>query len=60
MPKAFIAIMKYDYGVESRGYSYEYYNLYLPLRDLLGEENVYLFDFYSEFKSSGKTAMNRK
>lgn len=60
MTKAFIGIMKYDYGVRFRGYSYEYYNIYLPLCDLLGEENVYLFDFYSEFKSLGRQKMNNK
>ena len=60
MPKAFISIMEYDYGVRSRGHSYEYYNIYLPVCDLLGEENVYLFDYYSEFKSSGRQRMNKK
>ena len=60
MPKAIVALMKYDYGVESRGYSYEYYNIYLPLCDILGNSNVMLFDFYSEFKSSGKNSMNKK
>ncbi len=60
MAKAFIAVLKYDYGVESRGYSFEYYNIYLPICDLLGQENVYLFDFYSEYKSSGKQRMNKK
>ncbi len=52
--------MKYDYGVKERGYSFEYYNIYLPLCDVFGENNILLFDFYSEFKSSGKLAMNHK
>lgn len=60
MTKVFIALMKYDYGVESRGFSYEYYNIYLPLCNVLGNENVILFDFYSEFKSNGKSVMNKK
>ncbi len=60
MIKAFITVLKYDYGVKSRGYSYEYYNIYLPLCELLGKENVILFDFYSEYKSSGKQGMNKK
>ncbi len=60
MPKIFIALMKYDYGVESRGFSYEYYNVYLPLCDVVGKENVFLFDFYSEFKALGKAVMNKK
>ena len=60
MPKAFIAVLKYDYGVKERGYSYEYYNLYLPVCEILGEENVYLFDFTTEFKELGKAGMNKK
>ncbi len=60
MTKAFIAVLKYDYGVKERGYSYEYYNIYLPVCDLLGKENVFLFDFYSEYKSSGREGMNKK
>ena len=59
MPKIIISIMKYDYGVEERGYSYEYYNIYLPLLDEFGEGNVLLFDYYSEFKSLGKSVMNK-
>ncbi len=60
MSKALVAILKYDYGVESRGYSYEYNNIYLPICSLLGQSNVILFDFYSEFKSFGKNGMNKK
>ncbi|GAB4297630.1 MAG: hypothetical protein Kow0098_22020 [Ignavibacteriaceae bacterium] len=58
--KAVMVLMKYDYGVKSRGYSYEYYNLFLPVKELLGEENVIHFDFYDEFLQSGKAAMNKK
>ena len=60
MPKAFIAILKYDYGVKARGYSYEYYNIYLPFCDLLGKENVFLFDYTTEYKELGKAGMNKK
>lgn len=56
--KIIIAIMQYDYGVKSRGYSYEYYNLYLPLTDLYGKENIILFDFKSKYDELGKKGMN--
>jgi len=59
LPKIFISIMKYDYGVTERGYSYEYNNLYLPLCDVYGKENVFLFDFFSIYKKEGKAEMNK-
>jgi len=52
--------MKHDYGVAERGFSYEYNNLYLPLCDVFGKENIYLFDFFSFYKQNGKPEMNRK
>lgn len=58
--KVVLSIMQYDYGVEQRGYSFEYYNLYLPLCNVLGIDNVILFDFYSAFKQLGKAGMNTK
>ena len=58
--KAAAIMMKYDYGDEHRGYSFEYYNIYLPMCDVLEEENVLLFDFYSEFKKRGKKEMNKR
>ena len=58
--KIALAIMKYDYGVEERGFSYEYYNLYLPLCDIYGKENILLYDYFSEVKQSGKDMMNKK
>ncbi len=58
--KIALAIMKYDYGVEERGFSYEYYNLYLPLCDVYGKENILLYDYYSEVKQSGMDMMNKK
>jgi len=56
--KIFLALMKYDYGVKERGFSYEYFNVYLPLCDVYGKENVLLFDYYTEFNEHGKNAMN--
>ena len=58
--KIVVAIMKYDYGYEERGFSYEYYNVYLPLCDVFGKENVLLYDYYSEYKQAGKEMMNKK
>lgn len=58
--KIALAIMKYDYGVEERGFSYEYYNLYLPLCDVYGKENILLYDYFSEVLQSGKDMMNKK
>ncbi len=57
MKTAFV-LMKYDYGVEERGYSYEYYNVFMPGEDALGKENVKLFDFMSLYKMHGKSRMN--
>lgn len=56
--KIVVFLMKYDYGVKERGYSYEYYNVYLPLCDVYGSDNILLFDFFSEFKKLGKEKMN--
>ena len=58
--KLFVALMKYDYGVVERGFSYEYYNIYLPLCDVYGAGNVLLFDYFAEVKKSGKIEMNKK
>ncbi|HUX93795.1 MAG TPA: glycosyltransferase [Ignavibacteriaceae bacterium] len=58
--KIVVSIMKYDYGYEERGFSYEYYNVYLPLCDVFGKENVLLYDYYSEYKQVGKEMMNKK
>ncbi|MGE5861419.1 MAG: hypothetical protein ACM34J_12735, partial [Ignavibacteria bacterium] len=51
--------MKYDYGDETRGFSYEYINIFLPLVDILGESNVVNFDFYADFLRNGKEKMNK-
>lgn len=58
--KAAVVIMQYDYGVKARGYSYEYINVYLPLCNVLGNDNVVLFDFFAEHKQAGREVMNRK
>lgn len=58
--KTIVVLIQYDYGIKARGLSYEYFNVFLPICNVLGKENVLLFDFYSEYKSIGKTAMNKK
>jgi spore maturation protein CgeB len=58
--KAAVVMMQYDYGEKSRGFSYEYINVYLPLCKISGAENVILFDFFSEFRQHGKKVMNQK
>lgn len=58
--KILTVMMKYDYGVEQRGYSYEYYNIHLPLCDVAGENNVISFDFFTEYNRCGKATMNNK
>jgi spore maturation protein CgeB len=50
--------MLHPYGDAKRGYSYEYYNFYLSLKQM-GHE-VELFDYMSEIRSLGKQAMNQK
>lgn len=58
--KIFLALMKYDYGVKERGFSYEYFNIYLPLCDVYGRENILLFDYFTEFEEHSKNVMNNK
>jgi len=58
--KIVAAIMEYDYGARARGFSFEYYNVFLPLCDIYGKENVLLFDYFTEFKQNGKVKMNNK
>lgn len=50
--------MLHPYGDSRRGYSYEYYNFYLSLKQM-GHE-VELFDYMSEFRSLGKESMNQE
>jgi spore maturation protein CgeB len=49
--------MRYHYGEENRGLSYEYFNFYEPLARRF--KNVEFFDFLGIYNSSGKTAMNQ-
>lgn len=56
--KILIVLVKYDYGNEKRGYTFEYQNVYLPLCDVYGEQNVSIFDFMTELKKSGREKMN--
>ena len=56
--KILAVLMEYDYGVKERGNSYEYYNIYLPLCDVYGTQNVMLYDFFSEYKTKGKKFVN--
>ncbi|MGE5364448.1 MAG: glycosyltransferase [Bacteroidota bacterium] len=58
--KILAVLMKYDYGIETRGYSFEYNNVYMPLSDVFGSENVLLFDFMHEIKVLGRDGMNKK
>lgn len=58
--KILAALLKYDYGIKEQGFSYEYFNVYLPLCDVYGKENVLLFDYLTEVKENGKAVMNKK
>ena len=53
-------MMQHDYGIKESGLSFEYVNIYSPLCDILSKENVVLFDFFAEYKKSGKDQMNKK
>lgn len=50
------AIMVYPYGVKERGYSYEYYNIYLPLKELA--QHISLFDYKTICEREGREGMN--
>jgi len=52
-------LMKFDYGNEKRGYSYEYINIFSPLADVFGQENVVHFDFLADCIRNGKEKMNK-
>jgi spore maturation protein CgeB len=53
-----LVAMLYDYGIEERGYSFEYYNFYQPLKEMYGD--VQMFDFMTLFKKKGKQSMNQE
>jgi spore maturation protein CgeB len=56
--RVIVVAMLYDYGIEERGYSYEYYNFYQPLKEMYGD--VQMFDFMTLFKQKGKQSMNQE
>lgn len=58
--KILLVLMEHDYGVTTRGPSYEYTNIYLPTLSLFGKDNTFHFDFFAEYKKSGKDEMNKK
>jgi spore maturation protein CgeB len=57
--KIVVACMQHDYGVEARGPSYEYQNVYLPLADVAGEPPI-LFDFMATGRAVGRARMNQR
>lgn len=58
--KILTVMMQYDYGVKERGVSFEYNNIFLPLRNIVKDENLRLFDFMETFKKLGKERMNQE
>lgn len=52
-----IAAMKYDYGIEDRGYSYEYQNLFLTFKKL--GYNADFYDTLIVFNKKGKDFLNK-
>ena len=56
--KILIVCMQYSYGDPERELSFEYFNFYLTLKHM-GYE-VELFDYMTEIKALGKSAMNQK
>jgi spore maturation protein CgeB len=50
--------MLHSYGDPGRGYSYEYFNFFLSLKQM-GHE-VELFDYMGELRAIGRDAMNQK
>ena len=56
--KIIVVAMLYGYGIEERGYSYEYYNWYQPLKEIYGD--VQMFDFMTLFKQKGRESMNQE
>jgi spore maturation protein CgeB len=49
--------MQYDYGDPERGFSYEYNNFYLSLKDM--GHDVMIFDYMEELRRRGRIEMNR-
>ena len=55
--KIVVVAMLYDYGIEERGYSFEYYNFYQVLKERY--KDVQMFDFMTLFQQKGKDSMNQ-
>ena len=55
--KILFAALKYDYGIQERGYSFEYYSFYDTLIGM-GHEVEY-FDFYTLYLKYGKHEMTK-
>jgi len=58
--KILALLMQHDYGIKERGFSYEYLNIFLPLCDVYGKENIFLYDYFSDYKSKGKKFCNNR
>jgi len=52
--------MQHDYGVVSRGASFEYTNIHLPAVEIFGGDNVLHYDFYAIFRQEGREIMNAR
>src|SRR3990172_2620556 len=52
-----LAALYWDYGQKERGLSYEYYNLYLCLKEMY---QVQFFDYYGLLLEKGRDQMNRE
>lgn len=55
--RVILAVLYWNYGRPQTGHSFEYYNLYLTLREMCDTK---LFDFHSIMLEKGKEAMNRE
>lgn len=58
--KIMTVLMQHDYGVVSRGASFEYTNIHLPAVEIFGGDNVLHFDFYAIFRQEGREIMNAR
>src|SRR5579859_6222104 len=56
--KVLLASMRHSYGDLGLGLSYEYYNLLLPIQNLV--ERPLFFDYMEEIQAVGREAMNRR
>ena len=54
--KSVVAIVQQPEGASAQSLSYDYYNIYLPMRAL--SERCSLFDFGALYRTTGKQAMN--